>query len=153
MLEYIPLALSNLKAAKDIITTIQDLRDFEKITTATTELKERLIATIDNVLASKDQLLTFDKRITELEQENNRLKDWSLEKEKYGLKTIAQGIFAYMYKDFIGLPQNEYKLCCGCFEKNMKSPLQEANEGNGRMQLICLNGCPPIPFQYYISVK
>ena len=67
MLEYIPSALSSLKAAKDIITTIQDLRDFDKIMTATSELKERLIESIDNVLASKEQLLTFHERISELE--------------------------------------------------------------------------------------
>lgn len=152
MLEYIPLALSNLRAAKDIITTLQDLRDFEKITTATTELKERLIEAIDNVLASKEQLLTFDKRISELEKENNQLKDWSLEKEKYAAKAIAQGIFAYMDKDFKGLPENEYKLCCGCFEKKIKSPLQVAHIAQ-IMQLVCLNGCPPITFHNFIQVK
>jgi len=152
MLEYIPSALSSLKAAKDIITTLQDLRDFDKITTATTELKERLIEAIDNVLASKEQLLTFDKKISELEKENERLKDWIIEKEKYAPKAIAQGIFAYMDKDFKGLPENEYKLCCGCFEKKVKSPLQVAHVGN-IMQLVCLNGCPAIPFHYFIQVK
>jgi len=152
MFEYIPSALSSLKAAKDIIESLRDLRDFDKINAATSELKERLIETIDSVVASKEQLLTFDKRISELEKENERLKDWSVEKEKYAPKSIANGVVAYMAKDFHGLPQNEYKLCCGCFEKNMKSPLQEANEGN-TMSLICSNGCPPIPFKYYIAVK
>ena len=102
MIEYIPSALSSLKAAKDIITTIQELRDFDKITTATTELKERLIDTIDSVLASKEQLLTFQEKITELEKENNRLKDWSAEKAQYSLKQIAISNFAYIHNDFVG---------------------------------------------------
>lgn len=143
MVEHIPAALTSLKAAKDILLTMRDLRDFVKISEATTEIKERLIEAIDSVLASKEQLFTFDKRITELEQENNRLKDWRLEKEKYAPKPICHGVFAHMDKDFKGNPENEYKLCSGCFEKNMKTPLQVSHGGN-MTQLICLNGCPTI---------
>ena len=39
MFEYIPLAISSITSAKNIATTILELRDFDKITTATMELK------------------------------------------------------------------------------------------------------------------
>jgi hypothetical protein len=152
MIEHIPAALTSLKAAKDMLLTMRDLRDFVKISEATTEIKERLIEAIDSVLASKEQLLTFDKKISELEEENKRLKDWSLEKEKYVPKPICQGVFAHIDKDFKGNPENEYKLCSGCFEKNVKSPLQVSHPGNMTV-LVCPNGCPTIHNVYFIPIK
>lgn len=153
MIEYIPSALSSLKAAKDLITTIQELRDFDKIITATTELKERLIETIDSVLASKEQLLTFQERITELEKENNRLKDWSAEKERYSWRQISDGVFACVENDFKGNLQDARKLCCNCFDKTIKSTLQQSRDfkkGMGtHITLVCPNGCPSLEFAYY----
>lgn len=154
MIENIPLALTSLKAAKDIITTIRDLRDFTKIAEATSQLNERLIEAGERLLAEQEQLFTLQKRVFELEKENDRLKDWSVEKENYTTKPITQGVLAYINKDFIGDPQNEYKLCCGCFEKGIKSPLQQNTQAGGLVKkLVCANGCPPIEFDNFLEVK
>jgi hypothetical protein len=151
MIEHIPLALSSLKAAKDIITTIQELKDIDKIMNATIELKERLIESIDNVLASKEQLLTIHERMMELEKENNRLKDWSSEKEKYEQRQIGNGVFVYIDKNFVGMAEKAHKLCCNCFDnKNIKSTLQQSDEPNRLVGLTCPNGCPKLVF-YYIA--
>lgn len=129
MIEYLPLALSSLKTAKDIVATFQDLRDYDKIVSATIELKERLAETIDHIISEKERVSALKERISDLEKENERLKDWSAEKGQYERKAIAKGVFAYMAEGFKGLPQNEYKLCCGCFDKSVKSPLQQGARG------------------------
>lgn len=155
MIEYLPSAISSLKAAKEIITTIQELRDFNKITTATTELKERLIETIDSVLAGKEQLLLLQTKISDLEKECNRLKDWSAEKKQYSWRQIADGVSAYVENNFKGNFQDTRKLCCNCFDKTIKSTLQQSNElkqGMGRIiTLTCPKGCPKLEFTHYTS--
>jgi|GEM_PF-2807543 len=83
MIEYLSSAITNLKAAKDTITTIQSLRDSAKINEATTELRECLIEVGDRVFASQEQVLSLQAKISNLEKENNHLKDWSLEKVNY----------------------------------------------------------------------
>lgn len=152
MLEYLPSAISSLRAAKDIITTIQELRDFDKIMIATTELKERLIETIDGVLAGREQLLALQTKISDLEKECNRLKDWSAEKEKYSLRQITSGNFAYIENDFKGKLKDARKLCCNCFDKTIKSTLQRRDIREGRkISLICPNGCPELIFYCFID--
>lgn len=152
MIEHIPLALSSLKAAKEIITTIQDLRDFGKIFTATSELKERLIESIDGVLATKEQLLSFQNRITDLEKENNHLKDWTAEKKQWSLRQVGHGNFAYVRNDFMGNLQQAQKLCCNCFDKTIRSTLQERKIPVGmKVSLVCSNHCPELIFDCYIN--
>jgi DNA repair exonuclease SbcCD ATPase subunit len=151
MIEHIPLALSSLKAAKDIITTIKDVRDFDKIATATAELKERLIEAIDNILASKEQLLAFHERISDLEKENNHLKDWSIEKSQYEPKQVVSGVFVEIIKNYKGSFEQAYKLCDNCFNKTIFSPLQQSKKPNSIRILTCPNGCPPIEFHRYLE--
>lgn len=152
MIEYLKPAIASLTAAKNIVSSLLELRDSEKITAATMDLKDHLIQTYDYIISEKERMLSLQERISELERECERLKDWSAEKEQYERKAIAQGVFAYMSKDFHGLPQNGYKLCCSCFDKNVKSPLQQ-NTRMKKMSLLCPNGCPEIMFEYYILVK
>lgn len=151
MIEYIPSALSSLKAAKEILTTIQNIRDFDKIMTATTEIKERLVEAIDSILSTKEQLLTFQDKITNLEQENKRLKDWTLQKEKYTRKLIADGVFACVDNESVGDFENDHKLCCNCFEKTIPSTLQQqySFRETNHYSLSCPNGCPPLKFEEY----
>jgi hypothetical protein len=151
MIEYLPLAITYLKTAKDIASVLLEIRDLDKIASNVIELKDCIIKAYDHIIAEREQAFVLQKRISDIEKENERLKDWSVEKHQYARKPVAMGIFAYMAKDFKGHPQNEYKLCCGCFEKNMKAPLQQSTQGR-MMSLVCPNGCPPILFEYYIAI-
>lgn len=76
----------------------------------------------------------------ELENEIARLRDWALEKEKYELKEIARGLFVRIDKSFADKLQSAQKFCATCFEKNIKSPLQQQNVEVGRqLSLSCFN--------------
>lgn len=150
MIEYIPLAISSLTAAKNLVSTILELRDFDKITSATMELKGYLIQTYDHIISEKERVLSLQERISELENECNRLKDWSAEKEKYTRRQIALGVFAEMAKDYDGLLREAHKFCCNCFEKNMPATLQR-NQNKSSYFLACPNGCPPLEFREYMD--
>ena len=152
MFEYIPLAISSITTAKNIATTILELRDFDKIATATMELKGCLIQTYDFIISEKDRSLTLQTRISELEKECNRLKDWSTEKEKYSRMEIATGVFAYIENNFVGNTENAHKYCCNCFDKTIKSTLQQGDiikSSFGLRKLVCPNGCPPLELRKY----
>jgi hypothetical protein len=150
MIEYLPLAITSIKAAKEIATSMLELRDLNKIKTATSELNERLIEAIDSILATKEQFLAFQARITEVEKENDRLKDWSEEKNRYTRRPIAVGVFAYIETNFVGLLENAHKYCCNCFDKTSKSTLQQSGQKLPKA-LVCPNGCPPLQVFHYID--
>lgn len=150
MIEYISQALSSLNAAKNIISTIQELRDFNKITTATMDLKGCIIQAYDHIISEKERVLSLQERISELEKECARLKDWSAEKEKYTRRQIALGVFAEIDKNYNGLLRESHKLCCNCFEKNIPSTLQRNQHKHGYF-LVCPNGCPPLEFREYMD--
>ena len=147
MLEYLPLAISSLTAAKNMTTTLLELRDFDKVATATMELKGHLIQTYDHIITEKDRVSSLQTKIDELEKECRRLKDWSAEKEQWSLREVGHGNFAYVHKDFHGEFQQAQKLCANCYEKTIKSTLQERKIKVGRdVALICSNGCPELIF-------
>ncbi len=156
MIEYLSSAITGIKAAKDIAVAIKDLQDFDKISTATIELKERLIEITDNVLASKEHLLALQKQIADTEKGNERLNDWIEEKKRYARKQIAPGVFAYVENDLQGPFENAHKYCCSCMEKTIQSTLQQgiiiSEHKMGRMKtLTCPNGCPNLEFGNYID--
>ena len=153
MLEYLSQAITSLTAAKNIATTLLELRDFDKLTTATIELKGHLVQTYDYIISEKERVLTLQAKISELEKECNRLKDWSTEKEQYTRKQIANGVFAYIENNFKGDFQDAHKLCCNCFNKTVKSTLQQGIKRTHirLITLVCPNGCPELEFISYIS--
>jgi hypothetical protein len=153
MLEYLSQAITSLTAAKNIATTLLELRDFDKLTTATIELKGHLVQTYDHIISEKERVLTLQAKISELEKECIRLKDWSTEKEQYTRKQIANGVFAYIENNFKGDFQGAHKLCCNCFNKTVKSTLQQGIKRTHirLITLVCPNGCPELEFISYIS--
>lgn len=154
MFDYLPLAISSLTAAKNLTTTLLELRDFDKVATATMELKGHLIQTYDHIISEKDRVSSLQTKINELEKECSRLKDWSAEKEQWSLRQIGHGNFAYVRNDFTGNFQQAQKLCAGCYDKTIKSTLQERKIPVGRkVSLVCPNHCPELIFDCYINTK
>ena len=145
--------ITNLSAAKEIASSLLTIRDLQKYGARISEMLDSIIKAKEMISTMQDRESTLTAKIEELEKEITRLKDWNLKKEQYEKKCIANGVFAYMMKGFKGLPQNEEKLCCNCFEKNIGATLNQGKEGR-MITLICPNGCPQIPFDtIYLSNK
>ncbi|MGC2064016.1 MAG: hypothetical protein WA610_13650 [Thermodesulfovibrionales bacterium] len=150
MIEYLPLAISSLTAAKNIAASLLEIRDIDKITSATIDLKGHIVQTYDYIISEKERVSSLQSKIDELEMECSRLKDWTAEKEQWSLREVGQGNFAYVRNNFTGKLQETQKLCAGCYEKTIKSTLQERKIQVGRrMSLICPNQCPEMIFDCY----
>jgi hypothetical protein len=151
MLEYIPLALASLKNAKDISSSLLELRDFQKYATKLIELQNHIIKANSMVLSEQDARFLMASKIQELENECMRLKDWSADKEKYVRRNIGFGNFAYVEICHKGELQEAHKLCCNCFDKTVKSTLQQTYGHSRSIILTCPNGCPSLEFYYYMD--
>ncbi|NOX66588.1 MAG: hypothetical protein GXO85_12575 [Chlorobi bacterium] len=151
MIEYLPQALSSLSAARVIAKSFLDLRDLAQINSKVVELQDIIMAAQEKVFAAQEDKSLLAAKVQELEEECTRLKDWSTEKEKYLCKEIAPGVFAYIRNDFNGQFENAYKLCCNCFDRSIKSTLQQSQIKTYRnmIKLDCSNGCHEIIFTDY----
>ena len=54
-----------------------------------------------------------------------RLEAWQAEKEKYELKEVGKGVFAFKLKDVSRGNEPSHYLCVGCLEGGKKSILQD----------------------------
>lgn len=151
MIEHLPLAISSLNAAKEVASALVGIRDFDKISSATIELKSHILKTYDHILSEKERISALQAKIDELEKECSRLKDWSTEKEQYSLREVGSGNFAYVRKDFTGNLAQAQKLCCNCYDKTIKSTLQQRPMPVRTLALVCPNKCPELFFSHYIS--
>lgn len=153
MLEYLPQALSSLGIATNILSSFLKLRDFTKHASDIAQLQSHIIQANSLIISAQNEHSSLTAKIQELEQECMRLKDWSAEKEHYSRQQIAHGVFAYIEKKFVGRFGAAHKLCCNCFDKTIKSTLQQGQkQTHMRMTtLVCPNGCPELQFISYIS--
>ena len=153
MIEYLPQALSSLGAATNIISNLLSLRDFSKHAAQLTELQTYIIKANSMIISEQNEHSLLSAKIQELEKENMHLKDWGAEKEKYERRQIATGVFAYVEKNLMDNLENTHKLCCNCFDKTIKSTLQQqwTHSRPFMRLLICPNGCPTLEFDQYIS--
>ena len=151
MIEYLPQAISSLSAAKNIISALLELRDFNKLSSTVAEINNHIIKAQNLIFTEQEQRSLLTAKIQALEKECMRLKDWSAEKEQYSRKQIAVGIFAYVENNHVGNTESAHKLCCNCFYKNIKSTLQQSREPERMIGLVCPNGCPKLVFTHYTS--
>jgi len=155
MIEYLPQALSSLGAATTIISSFLDLRDFTKHAGDITQLQSHIIQANSLIISAQDTQSSLTAKIQELEKECVRLKDWSTEKKNYSMKQIAPGNFAYVEHGPMTSFGDAHKLCCNCFNKTIKSTLQQGQiKTHARMTtLVCPNGCPELQFRDYNDIE
>jgi hypothetical protein len=150
MLEHLPQALSSLGAASTIAKTMLELRDFQHLNNKVIELQQIIISAQKQVLSGQGEQTALAAKVNELEKECARLKDWSSEQKRYTCREIGEGVFAYLANDSAGNLQSAHKLCCNCFDSNIKSTLQQSREPQRMIGLVCPNGCPKLVFTHYL---
>jgi len=149
MIEYLKPAISSLSSAKEIISSLLAIRDFTKYAPDLNKLLSDVIKANEMIITIQERESSLTAKINELRKECMRLKEWNAEKGHYERRQVGNGVFVYIDKNYVGMAQGAHKLCCNCFDKNIKSTLQQSIGGR-MLSLICPNGCPKIVFEYYI---
>ena len=128
MLEQISMALSSLNAAKDIAKGIDSLEAGVAINQAKIDLQTLILAAQEGLFAAQEAQTAAADRIQELEQQLADFENWDSEKERYYLKAINPGAFAYVYKLDMDEGEEPVWLCQTCFEERHWVPLQFSGE-------------------------
>lgn len=120
----ISVALTSLKAAKDIAQTMISLRDTAAFQDKVIEFQSKILDAQQAALSANEERAGMLETISNLEQEVADLKAWETEKQRYELKSVGNGTFAYVLKEDTESSEPFHFLCTKCYEDRKKSILQ-----------------------------
>ena len=129
-------ALGGIKTLIELMRNFSATKSTSEIEAMRTEMLGQLTDVQLTVLELQDQLGTASQRVQEMEKENERLRDWTSEREKYELKEMGPQAFAYVLKDTQGDGPTP-RLCAHCFENAERSILQSAGFYSVNQVLEC----------------
>jgi hypothetical protein len=141
-------ALTALKAAKDIAQAMMGLRGGQAFQAKLIEFQSKLIDANSSALAAQEERTALLQTISSLEAEVARLKAWDAEKNRYELKKLERGGFAYLLKPAEANGTPVHAICPNCYERGVKSHLQP----NGELQVHNHSwNCPSCPTKVMAS--
>lgn len=125
--------LSALKTAFDIAKGLKDIDDATRRNAAVIELQEK-------ILLAQETQSTLVNRVSDLEKEVVRLKNWEADKKRYQLSDIGRGVVALALKPVMSSGEPPHYICADCAANGKKSYLQPHIRGSYYDQYKC-NGC------------
>ncbi len=128
-------ALSSLNAAKDIAQAMIGLRDSAAFQAKLIEFQSKLLDANRSAFAAQDERTALLERIGELEKKVASFETWEAEKQRYELKQLASGSFAYVLKPNAQPPEPSHQICATCYQSRKKSILQRVPNNSARMAL------------------
>jgi hypothetical protein len=146
-------ALSSLKAAKDIAQAMIGLRDAAAFQEKQIEFQSKLLDANNAAFAAQEERSAMLERISELEKEVTRLEAWEAEKQRYELKPLAAGSFAYTLKTEAQGTEPPHHICTRCYEHQQKSILQkvETSLAGTHMRIPPKYRCPECKSEFVAS--
>jgi hypothetical protein len=135
MVAEIYASLGAVKAAFDIAKGLKDINDGAIRNTAIIELQEK-------ILSAQIAQSTLIDRIRELEKEVADFETWDAKKDKYELKSVPRGGFAYMLKPDARGAEPPHWLCTHCFEGRKRSIMQRLPSHATRDNIFKCPACP-----------
>jgi hypothetical protein len=114
--------VSAIKSAFGLAKGLKDIDDATRRNAAVIELQEKILI----AQSAQSELI---EQIRALETEMTQLKAWGSEKERYELKAVGSGAFAYMLKPEARGTEPPHWLCPNCYAQSKKSFFQ----GTGKM--------------------
>jgi hypothetical protein len=114
-------ALGAFKALKDIAEAMIGLRDASAFRERQIEFQGKIIEAQSALSALQDERATLIEAIRQREEEIARLKAWDAEKQKYELKDVGHGAFAYVRKPDAEPSEPPHWLCTNCYTEGKKS--------------------------------
>jgi hypothetical protein len=131
----------SIRAAIDLTKAMVGVRDDKLIAAKTNELRLLLGDAIGKfVEAQKAQLAQLDE-ITALKAQIRKFSDWEAGKQRYELKNLGRGAFAYMNKPAVRGAEPPHWLCPTCFENGKKAHFQFSVSAHGLRSVYRCKGC------------
>ena len=151
MYAEIQAAIASTRLLGDIITASKDLRNYNEIAGAVSEVNAKLMQVTAVALASQEKQAALLARVQELEKEIVRLKDWEAESQQYDAREISRGVFVHLHKEAVGPMHSMQKYCSNCFGQGIKSLLQQSREDQRQRGLNCHRCKSKLIFRAYFD--
>lgn len=148
-------AIASLKAAFDLSKAIVDVGGAVKVQAQVFDLQREILAAQSSAMGAQQAQSGLLAQIEDLRGEITALKDWGRDAERYELKAIDTGAFAYMPKHGLENGEPPHWLCTNCFAKRQKSFLQSRGQnttvsgGRGMHAKWGCNACRAEVMVYY----
>ena len=137
-------AIDSVKVISDVLKASKDLRNYNELASAISEVNAKLMDATTAALAGNEKISSLQERIRLLEQEIMEFKNWEAKVKDYTLKEVGTGIFAYIYTPAVESSKPKHWACVKCFEDCKISILQVSN----RSSYLCFNcGSTIQPYQ------
>lgn len=134
-------AAMSFKAAKEIAEGLVGLRDTALVESKAIELRSKILDAQSSVFQANEERAILIEQVHELEKKLGALNAWNTEKEKYELKEIVEGCFAYALKVDQTSSTPYHELCTSCFQNGKKSILQLVRRDIGRAEVKVCHDC------------
>ncbi|HEY8006982.1 MAG TPA: hypothetical protein VIE66_09360 [Methylocella sp.] len=113
--------MSAIKSAFEIAKGLKDIDDVARRNAAVIELQEKILAAQETQAQLIEAISNLKKRVAELEA-------WDGEKQRYELKSLAEGVFSYRLKKAMADSEPIHDLCTACYLRGKKSILQRRDK-------------------------
>lgn len=132
-LSAIGIVANSLNTAVNIAKAMVDVRDATAFQGKVFELQRAIIDAQQSVFAANEERSTLIEKIGYLEKELASLKAWETEKQRYELKELAAGVFAYRLKESMAGGEPIHDLCAACYKHGKPSILQRRDKGMNQL--------------------
>ena len=126
--------LGAFKAMFDLAKGLKDVSDATARNAIAIELQEK-------ILTAQAEQSALIERVGELETQVAEFEAWDADKQRYELKEIASGQFAYALKPEAAAGEPPHMLCANCYNQNHKAILQMETRNPGRHQVHFCQSC------------
>jgi len=129
--------IQSLQAMANIAKALIGLHDERVVNERVVELTGEILA----ALAAQAEQVVLLEHVRDLEKHLAELNAWNADKEKYGLRQIRPGVYAYTLKETTNVLEKSLMLCANCYEQRHKSILQEEIRDPGRCRVLVCHLC------------
>ena len=124
MANWLSAIIDPLKAAGDTAKGLVEIRDTVKFGDAIIKLQAQIMSAQQGALAAHQREVSMAEEIRDLKSRMAQLEAWDTEKQRYALKQVGTGAFAYSPKPDMKASEPDHWLCTQCFGNRKKSFLQ-----------------------------
>ena len=146
---------SSLATAGQITRGLIELKSLSEVQGKTIELQQIIMQAQSQVMSAQAREAELLKRIAELEGRLDKVADWEQERQRYELKQIDNGAFAYVLRPDKQGDEPQHWLCTTCFERGVKSFLLSKGQsrtptgGNGQQTIWGCDTCKATVSLFY----
>lgn len=133
--------VASIQNTIQIVKAILGARDAMLERQKTAELSEKLFTMLGHAMSVQAELATAKEEIAGLKARIVQMEEWAQEKQRYELKELRPGVFAYFLKETHAGGEPAHAICANCYQDGVKRILQEEHLAVGRTHVLICSRC------------